>query len=145
MQLSLAQEVSLLAMRHIFITQLGLITQRRQQLAQQLHNGPQTVGISQEEMLDAHLARKACLQHLQDCQTLERKLSVQYFIAVCHGVRNQFSLLQWHVPLAFRTRKSCIIDHDTIFICCAGRNKEMSTVTLNIADEHNSETYYGRA
>lgn len=93
MQFTVAQEVRLLAMRHIFITQLGLITQRRQHLAQQLHNVPKTVGISKEEMLHSHLAREACLQHLQECQALERKLFVQYMIAVCHGVRDWLCLL----------------------------------------------------
>ena len=110
MHFTVAQEVKLLAMRHIFITQLGLITQRRQQLAQQLQNGPNAVGISKEEMLHCRFAVDACLQQMHECQALEHKLWGQYMIAICHGVRNRFCLLYWRVPLAFETGKSIIDD-----------------------------------
>lgn len=92
MQFTPAQKRQLFALRHSYITQLALISKRRQQLQQQLFSSPAAWGVSKDEMLDSHMTVDAVTQQLQDCAGLEHKLFIQYTIAVAHGVSSRVHL-----------------------------------------------------
>ena len=92
-QFTPAQKRAVFALGRHYITQLALISTRRQQLQQQLLNSPAARGLSKDEMLNSHMKLDAITQQLQECAALQHKLFIQYTIAVAHGVSSCLPLI----------------------------------------------------
>ena len=86
MQFTQRQIKRLLALRRTYITQLVLMSKRRQQLLHQLQAQSLPQDISRDYLSSRHVTIDSIPRQLEECENMEHVLYIQYVIAVAHGV-----------------------------------------------------------
>lgn len=87
MQITETQKVAMFALRRHFISNMALVTRRRQQLLQQLHSVPQPMGIDHQELNTSHGVVDSITRQLQACVRQEDALLHEHVWAMVFQVR----------------------------------------------------------